>query len=234
MSTIRNVQAPGCVELVGTKGTGFFPVYGDFTAANSIGLSNLNPCAAENSTAATDDKIFVLDVPPGYNWLDTYLVVQGASATITTPLKGVFYGKQPFFNPAENFNGNLAADPKVSSTYAAVFGTAAATADGNQVESELLSRGGIWHPLDNPVTGVTEHTFPTTFSLTQNLTAATATYPNIGGLRTTSASSIAAHRMTARTTVYLGGCRRVLFLPTQLAVLGGSGANAMMIGRFVV
>jgi hypothetical protein len=219
MTRIQPVSVPntcGPVNAVGTTGTGVFTVWGNIAALSSKSTT-LNPYAIENSASATDDIAYVFDVPKGYNWLDTYLAVLGASATVTG-FKGVFFGKFPLLNAGEKQN----ASPRLQ----AIGNWTTALADPNQPGA------GIWLPLDNPVSGDTEFTFPTSFTLTQDVTdASSGNYRNIGGL---TGASISAHRVSSRTSVYVAGASRVMFLPTVVATLGGSGASGVLLGRFVV
>ena len=234
MSTILSVQVanPCRPAPVGTTGTGLFPLLGDITAWTSFGASSTNPYAIENSTSATDDGVYVLDVPPGWNWLDAYQMLLNASGNstqinITTALQGVFFGKFPIRTLEERFS----ADPRTMALSGASWAAGWAAALGRPTDAS----SGIWLPLDNPVSGTTLFTFPSgsppSPTLFQNQTAASATYPNIGGLTDRTASAIRAHSVTARTSVFLGGASRVMFLPTTRAVL--SAGTGILVGRFV-
>lgn len=222
--TVPNTNNP--INAVGTTGTGVFTVWGNVASLSSKSTV-LNPYAIENSTSATDDIAYVFDVPKGYNWLDTYVAVLAAAGStaalnITTALKGVFFGKFPTHQPGEKNN----ATPRFNS----ISGWDAALAEAGPLNA------GIWLPLDNPVSGTTEFTFPSGSPpsplLRQDVKEATATYPNLGGLTDTTTSAIRCHQVTARTSVYLAGASRVMFLPTQAAAL--SAGTGLLLGRFVV
>lgn len=223
MSTpIRVATAPTVnPAAVGTTGSGLYPLWSDIETLSSKGTT-LNPYALENSTSATDTISYVLDVPPGWNWLDAYQFVLNPSGTIlniTTALKGVFFGKFPLHPLGEL----RSADPR------ALALTGWTGAFGQPSDPS----GGIWLPLDNPVSGTTEFTFqsgsPISPALFQDLAATTATYPNLGGQTT---GTIARHFVSTRTSVFLAGASRVMFIPTQAAVISGSGSG-LLLGRFV-
>lgn len=228
-------------STVGTTGTGIFTLWGDIKSLSSKSTT-LNPYAIEYSTLAADNACYVLDVPIGYNWLDTYQMLLNpndtlAAINITTALKGVFFGKFPLHNPAERhqFTPRDAASAP-SSTIASALSAAAARWSA-AMAAPGAPGGGIWLPLDNPVSGTTEFTFPSDSPrspvLRQDVGAATSNYPNIGGLTTTDANSIEGHVVTARTSVFLGGASRVMFLPTQAAALTAN-CEGVLIGRFVM
>ncbi len=224
MSTPLRVSTPPTVHpaAVGTVGTGLFPLWTDIESLSSKGTV-LNPYALENSTSTTDAPSYALDVPPGWNWLDAYQFILNAGSSsilnITTALKGVFFGKFPISPLAEL----RSADPR------ALALTGWTGAFGQPSDPS----GGIWLPLDNPVSGTTEFTFqsgaPVSPALFQDLAATTATYPNLGGQ---TSGTIARHFVSTRVSVYLGGATRVMFIPSQAAVISGSGSG-LLLGRFV-
>jgi len=224
MPDILKVGTPsqhcGAVELVGSQSTGQFLLNTAVGGAVGTGASNCcskasNPFAIENSVLAADRNVRILLVPPGWNFLDVWLQAIGTSSTsISTSAKFIAYGFYPARPLGEQFSALPGQFPSPVSSYS--------------------NFTGMWRPLVNPIAGTTEQDLGTTISMLQDVSTPSASdYPEIAGVQT--GSTATTFLSTAHKSVALMGASKVLVIPTQAVVLGGSGGSApMFLGRLSV
>ena len=166
--------------VVGGDRTPLFVVHDNALLAST---KPSNPGAVYGSTAAAD--LNSRRIPfGGHAWLDLFLLFTGTAPTTPLKVKGWGFKDYPPIGDQSRF-----APSDLSTPFP---GT-----------GDLFKRHPI--PLDNPASGATELTFPTTAYLSQDLTALSSTYAELLGLPLSANPTLVAYGMTTRMSYHIAG-----------------------------